>query len=123
MDPSIADALSHGGLIDITTLGRRTGAPRRVEIVYHVIDGHVYISGMPGHPRGWLANMVAEPRFTFHLKRGVKADLPAVATPIRDPEQRAAIFGEIVKVWTKQNVATMVASSPLVEVTFPGLAA
>ena len=83
MDPSIADALSRGGLIDITTLGRRTGVPRRVEIVYHVIDGHIYISGMPGHPRDWLANMVAEPHFTFHLKRGVRADLPAVATPIR----------------------------------------
>ncbi len=123
MDPSIADALSRGGLIDITTLGRRTGVPRRVEIVYHVIDGHIYISGMPGHPRDWLANMVAEPHFTFHLKRGVRADLPAVAAPIRDPERRAAIFTEIVKVWTKQNVATMVADSPLVEVTFPDLAA
>ena len=123
MDSSITDALSHGGLIDITTLGRRTGAPRRVEIVYHVIGGHVYISGLPGHPRDWLANMVAEPHFTFHLKRGIRADLPAVATPIRDPEQRAAIFTEIAKVWRNQNVATMVAGSPLVEVTFPGLAA
>jgi deazaflavin-dependent oxidoreductase (nitroreductase family) len=123
VDPSIDAALSRGGVIDITTVGRRSGAPRRIEIVYHVIDGHVYISGMPGRPRDWLANMVADPHFTFHLKRGVRADLPAVAIPITDPDQRTAIFTEIVKVWTNQNVAGMVARSPLVEVVFPDLAA
>lgn len=45
MDAAIANALAHGDLIDITTTGRRTGLPRRIEIVYHVIDGRIYISG------------------------------------------------------------------------------
>ena len=43
MDPAIRQALSRGQVIDITTTGRRTGIPRRIEIVFHNIDGRIYI--------------------------------------------------------------------------------
>ena len=69
-DP-VQRAFAHGDVIDITTTGRRSGQPRRIEIVYHVIDGRIYISGSPRRERrSWLANLDANPRFTFHLKRG-----------------------------------------------------
>jgi deazaflavin-dependent oxidoreductase (nitroreductase family) len=123
MDDRIRRALSRGHLIDITTTGRRSGQPRRVELVFHAIDGRIYLSGMPGFPRSWLANLDTEPRFTFHLKGAVRADLPALARPIVDEAERRQVFIEIAKVWTRQNVETMVAASPLVEVTFPDLAA
>ena len=38
-------ALRHGQSIDITTTGRRTGLPRRIEIVFHNFDGRLYIIG------------------------------------------------------------------------------
>ena len=80
LDPAIRDALKRGGRIDITTTGRRSGAPRRIEIVFHNIDGRVYVSGMPRKERrSWLANLESNPRFTLHLKNGVRADLPATA--------------------------------------------
>ena len=123
MDDRTRRALSRGHLIDITTTGRRSGRPRRIEIVFHVIDGRIYISGMPGRARSWLANMRTDPRFTFHLKGVVRADLPAVARPITDELERRRIFAEIVKVWRNQDVETMVAHSPLVEVTIQDLAA
>jgi len=123
MDDRTRRALSRGHLIDITTTGRRSGRPRRIEIVFHVIDGRIYISGMPGRARSWLANMRTDPRFTFHLKGVVRADLPAVARPITDELERRRIFVEIVKVWRNQDVETMVAHSPLVEVTIQDLAA
>ena len=47
MDERIQRALSRGHRIDITTTGRKTGAPRRIEIVFHNIDGRIYISGIP----------------------------------------------------------------------------
>ena len=47
MDDPIRAALSRGGTIDITTTGRRTGRPRRIEIVFHRIDGRMWISGIP----------------------------------------------------------------------------
>jgi hypothetical protein len=33
--------------IDITTLGARSGIPRRVEVWFHRVDGRWYVTGMP----------------------------------------------------------------------------
>lgn len=92
MEQSIADALKRGGVVDITTIGRTTGLPRRIEIYFHHFDGEYFITGRPGRRRDWLANMVAGPDFTLHLKRGVQADLPARAEEITDPGERASIL-------------------------------
>ena len=122
----VRDALARGRpLIDITTTGRRTGVPRRIEIVFHRIGGRIYISGMPvaGRTRAWLRNLADEPRFTFHIKGRVTADLPATARVIIDETERRAIFAEIVKVWANQDIETMTRHAPLVEVTLDGLAA
>jgi len=97
MDDTIRSALAHNGTIDITTTGRRSGLPRRIEIVYHVIDGRIYISGQPrtDRKRAWLGNLEAEPRFTVHLKRGVTADLPATARVITDEAERRAVLLQV----------------------------
>ena len=47
MDDRTSRALGHGHVIDITTTGRRTGEPRRIEIVFHNFGGRLYIWGMP----------------------------------------------------------------------------
>jgi hypothetical protein len=118
MDTAVRDALQRGGLVQITTRGRRTGAVRRVVLAFHNIGGRVYLSGRPGWPRGWVANLRAEPRFTFHLVRGVHADLPAEARVITDTAEREEVIGPIAAKWGYGR-DVMVASSPLVEVTFP----
>src|SRR3970040_762313 len=90
LDDRVTRALSRGHTIDITTTGRRTGLARRIETVFHNIDGRIVLSGMPG-PRDWYANLLADPRFTFHLKGAVKADLPATARPILEPTERREV--------------------------------
>jgi len=117
LDDRIRRALGRGHLIDITTTGKRSGLPRRVELVFHNIDGRVYISGLPGR-RSWYANLVANPRFTFHLKRVVQADLPATARPITEPVERRTIMEQIARNWDRRDVDVMMARSPLVEVVF-----
>ena len=121
MDQQVRDALTQGHVIDITTTGRKTGQPRRIEIVFHAIDGRVYISGFPRPPkRAWLANLEAHPDFTFHLKGGVKADLPARARPITDPAERRTLLAHIQRnTWPQVDLEDAVTMSPLVEVTFP----
>jgi deazaflavin-dependent oxidoreductase (nitroreductase family) len=117
-DP-IEAALERGRTIDITTTGRRTGRPRRIEIVFHNIDGRVYISGIPRpHKRDWLLNLEAEPRFTFHLKGSVRADLPAVARVIDDEAERRRILPHVARNWRRDDLEQMVRHSPLVEVNF-----
>jgi deazaflavin-dependent oxidoreductase (nitroreductase family) len=122
MDESIRRALAQSGVIDISTTGRRSGEPRRIEIFFHAIDGHIYISGMPreDRKRRWLTNLEAEPRFTFHLKKDVVADLPATARVITDEAERRAILTHVASAWRRTDVEVMVAHSPLVEVTIEG---
>lgn len=121
MDDAIRRALSHGHVIDITTTGRLTGRARRIEIVFHVFDGRIYISGLPraDRVRAWLRNLEADPRFTFHLKAFVQADLPATARVIREPGERRAVLEQVARVW-RRDAEAMVAHSPLIEVSIEG---
>ena len=98
MDDEILLALNQDKVIDITTRGRKTGLDRRIEIWFHTIDGQVIITGSTGRRwgrRDWLANLLAHPSFTFHLKQSVQADLSARATPVTDKARRRKLFTKL----------------------------
>ncbi|MEX1297073.1 MAG: nitroreductase/quinone reductase family protein [Candidatus Limnocylindrales bacterium] len=117
-DDPIAAALRQGGIIDITTTGRTSGEPRRIEIVFFNVEGRVYITGMPG-TRAWLANLRADPSMTFHLKRGLTADLPATARIVTDEPERRAVATAACRAWNRPDqVDAFVARSPVIEVVF-----
>ena len=122
MDSTIIEALQKGGVIDITTIGARSGLPRRIEINFLAVDGRYYITGRPGHKRDWLANLKANPGFTVHLKHGVVGDLTATATEVIDPEERRDVLYRILTDgWGNEPekaqhiLGQWVDSSPLVE--------
>ena len=118
MDEAVRRALQRGHRIDITTTGRHTGRPRRIELVFHNIDGRIYLSGRPGWPRGWIANLRTDPRMTFHLKGPIAtADLPAHGRVITERAERERVLAPIAAGWGYE-LALMVESAPLVEVTF-----
>ena len=122
IDQPIRDALARGGVIDITTIGRKTGQPHRIEIAFHNIGGRLYVSGMPGFKRSYMANLAADPHFTFHLKGAVRADLPATARIISDDAERREVLPHIARNWKRDDVDTMIEQSPLFEVTIDGAA-
>lgn len=118
MDAAIQHALDTDQVIDITTTGRHSDQPKRIEIWFHRVDGQFYITGLPGK-RGWFANLTANPDFTFHLKKSAQADLPARATVISDPTERRAIFEPIVTSLDRTpELDKWIAASPLVRVDF-----
>ncbi len=119
MDEAIKRALECDRTIDITTTGRKSGQPRRIEIWFHHIDDECYITGLPGTPN-WYTNMLAHPDFTFHLKQSVQADLPARATPVCDRARREAVITRICHNLGRdeKDIPTWVASSPLIHVVF-----
>src|SRR5260370_7202122 len=82
--------------VDITTTGRKSGKPRTLEIVFHNVDGRIYISGIPSpNRRSWLANLDANAHMTFHLKGKLRADLPATPRVIEDEAERRQILPPI----------------------------
>jgi deazaflavin-dependent oxidoreductase (nitroreductase family) len=119
VDDKVRDALSRPmTVVDITTTGRKSGEPRRLEIVLHNIGGRLYISGQPSRTRrGWLANLDANPKFTLHIKRGARADLTASAREITDQTERRQVLEQVARHWNRSDVDTMMQYSPLIEVT------
>ncbi|MEK6192117.1 MAG: nitroreductase/quinone reductase family protein [Chloroflexota bacterium] len=123
LDERIQRALARPHRIDITTTGRRSGLARRIELVFHVIDEMIIISGMPGR-RDWYANLVADPHLTFHLTGPVQADLPAVARPITEPTERRRVMEAVTSNWRAEDrFEVFLRRSPLIEVLFEGKAA
>lgn len=113
MDDATLAALARDRVIDITTTGRKSGRPRRIEIWYHRVDGRYFLSGYPG-ARDWVANLEADPALTFHLKQSAVADLPAHARLITDPVERREIMAH----FAGRQLKAWLAGSPLVEVAF-----
>jgi deazaflavin-dependent oxidoreductase (nitroreductase family) len=118
LSPEIQDALARDKVIDITTTGAHSGQVRRTEIWFHRADGGIYITGSPGK-RDWYANLLAHPEFIFHLKETLKADLPARAVPITEPDERRRITSLIVAPdYDPDKFEARINGSPLVEVIF-----
>jgi deazaflavin-dependent oxidoreductase (nitroreductase family) len=127
MNADIANALAIGPspttpqrTVDITTMGARSGQPRRNEIWFWQVDGRWYLSS--DRPRDWAANLRANPAFTLHLKHGVRADLAAKATPVTDETRRRHILREILVQDGRRNpedvLDAWVAQSPLFQIEF-----
>ena len=116
MEQQLDEGLKQDRTIDITTIGRTTGAKRRIEIWFFNIDGRIYITGSPG-TRGWYANMLANPKITFHLKCTVRRNIPGRAYPVTDTKERRrvllAIFDELDG---DRDLDMWITRSPLVEV-------
>ena len=122
MRDDVREALSMGGspiiserTIDITTTGRRSGEPRRIEICFYRFEEATYLSGIPDtRTRDWLLNLVEEPRFIFHLKH--------------DPLERRRVFVDFVdnfnrrngsgSPWPRASLDEWVEHSPLAKVSF-----
>ena len=117
MSGEIRRELLRGGVIDMTTTGRRTGEARRIEVRLHEIDGQLYLSGQPGK-RNWYANLLAKPEFQVHLKRELVADLDAYAMPVLEDTERRRVFRKILgAVGRPEQVEERMKGSPLVHVS------
>lgn len=121
MEPGIGAALERGGIADITTIGRKSGLSRRIEIVFHQFDGDYYLTGRPGRKRDWEANIEANPSFTLHLKGDTLADIEVLGEAVADPTEKAKVIRRaLVETWgspperVDARLQEWVDSSPLI---------
>lgn len=112
-------ALNHSQLIDLTTTGRRTRQPRRIEIFLHTDDGQLFITGMPraDRTRDWIYNIEADPHVVVHLKQSAVVDVPATARVVTDPDKRRPLIEAAARRWSRTDVPDMLRHSPLIVLT------
>jgi deazaflavin-dependent oxidoreductase (nitroreductase family) len=124
MDDAARAALATDLIVDITTTGRRTGEARRLEIWLLCVDDRFFITGTPG-PRGWLANLRADPNITVHLKQALQTDLPARAEVVEDEATRRLVLSDPAAAWYRGQapLEKLLAASPMVELFFDDLPA
>lgn len=116
--------LGSGGVIDITTIGAKTGSDRRIEINFLQLDGRFFITGRPGRKRDWQANLRTNPDFTVHVKGESASDISAKARLITDTAEREDVLYRILtEGWdnhpdkAKHILSRWVSEAPLIEFT------
>jgi deazaflavin-dependent oxidoreductase (nitroreductase family) len=73
----------------LTTIGRRTGAPHRIEIWFAVEDGALYLMSGGRDRSDWVRNLLANPNVTVELGTETLAGIARVLQP-DDPGDRRA---------------------------------
>jgi len=116
--PSVEDLASHL-TVDLTTTGRRSGRPSRIEIWWFHVAGRFYITGTPG-PRDWYANIVTDPRVVIHV---AGRDLEGLAYPVLDPATRADVFDHAKARWysTQAERQRLHDEAPMVEIVLTAI--
>ena len=111
------DRLAAFQTIDITTYGRRSGLPRRIEIWWFRVEGRFIITGTPGR-RDWIANLMHDPRMIVHVNGD---DIETTATPVLDFEFRRKFFTRPETSWytTQEQLERLVRTAPMIEVHLP----
>ena len=115
----LRDELADDPTVEITTIGRRSGLARRIEIWMLDVDGRFFITGTPGR-RDWLANLRADPHIVVHLKRHADLDVEGQAVEVTDADDRRQVLEHLASHWyrTQTPLEELVATAPMVEVTF-----
>ena len=110
------DTFAREMTVDITTYGRRSGLPRRIEIWWFRVEGRFIITGTPGR-RDWMANLRADPRLVVHVNGH---DIEATASLVHDAAFRRRVFTQPHTSWyrTQEQLEELVSIAPMVEVHF-----
>jgi deazaflavin-dependent oxidoreductase (nitroreductase family) len=110
---TVREILTREQTVEITTTGRRSGRPRRIETWRYLAAGRFWLTGSPG-TRDWYANLLANPRFTLHVGG---LDIECEARTVGSAEERARVLGEIVPAlsWAG-SLQSWLEGSPLAEI-------
>jgi F420H(2)-dependent quinone reductase len=100
--------------IDLTTIGRRSGERRTVEIWWFHVDDRFIVTGTPGR-RDWLANVRADNSVLITTPFG---EFLGNAVEIDDPEFRRRVFTDPMTSWykTQKELDDLVETAPMVEI-------
>lgn len=71
----------------LTTTGRRSGDPHRIEIWFALHDGTIYLLSGGRDPSDWVRNVIAVPHVSVELGDEVRSGTARLVTPDTDEDQ------------------------------------
>lgn len=116
MDPATRARLARHRTVDMTTVGRRSGEPRTVEIWWFHFEGLFIVTGTPGR-RHWLANVRTNPAVVIEVD-GLRVE--ATATEITDVLFRRRFFSAADPRWyrAQAELDRLVLEAPMIRLDF-----
>lgn len=110
------DELESHLTIDLTTVGRRSGLARRIEIWWFRVDGHFYVTGTGGR-RDWLANLRSDPNGIVHVGG---LNLPVTADEVHDDSERRRVLSDPQLSWysSQEELEQLVENAPMIRLRF-----
>jgi hypothetical protein len=114
LQPSTIKSLAATRTIDLTTIGRRSGEHRTVEIWWFHVDDRFIVTGTPGR-RDWLANVRSDNSVLVTTPFG---EFLGNAIEIADAEFRRRVFTDPATRWysTQEELDELVSTAPMVEI-------
>jgi deazaflavin-dependent oxidoreductase (nitroreductase family) len=100
--------------IEMTTIGRRSGERRTIEIWWFHVEGRFIVTGTPGR-RDWYANVLSNPK--VHISTSI-GTFSATAVTIEDAEFRQVVFADSSVNWysSQAELHRLVETAPMVEI-------
>jgi len=74
---------------NLTTIGRKTGQPRTVELRFLYLNGNFYATSSKVHGKHWCQNMIKNPAVKINAKGG---KCTCIATQVTDEALRKQIL-------------------------------
>ena len=84
---------------DITTIGRRSGRPHRIEIWFAVEASRLYLISGNGPGADWFRNLGAEPSVTVELGGEVRRGQARVVTDADERRRLGEVLGAKYPAW------------------------
>ena len=69
MQPSDSDVFQRERVLYLTTVGRKSGQPREIEIWFVTHQGSFYVLAEQGHNAQWVRNIRANPDVSIRIKQ------------------------------------------------------
>ncbi len=116
MDEATRDRLARHRTVDMTTIGRKSGEPRTIEIWWFRFEHRFIVTGTPGR-RDWLANVRADPRVVIEVE---DLRVEATALEVSDAEFRRRFFHSTDPRWyrTQAGLDRLVDEAPMISLEF-----
>ena len=88
---SVLEGLQKQRVLYLTTVGRKSGQPRTIEIWFVVWQGRLYVNAERGYKAQWVQNIQANPAVSVQVQKRAFRGRARILTPEQDRGEWQAV--------------------------------